>query len=322
MKRTNARTAALAFLALVAAACGGDGGPAEETGASDDDLVASVASYELEAGSPQRFLVGLTTQQQELVGYGTAALTFTYTGTADDPLPEGRDEQQATATYRLIPGQRPTGDPDVSRTVGFEEGAGVYAADGVTFAEPGFWDVEVRVSLDGQPRRAEGTFEVLEDSTVVEVGDPAPRTVNHLPGAEGVPPGAVDSRAEGAAVPDRALHAETVADVLASGRPLVVVASTPVYCVSRFCGPITDSVDALARQYGDRVGFVHLEVWRDYEGQVLNKAAAEWILPDAGPAEGREPWVFVVDDGGTVKLRFDNVVSDAELEAAVQGVLP
>jgi hypothetical protein len=33
-----------------------------------------------------------------------------------------------------------------------------------------------------------------------------------------------------------------VADAIAAGRPVMVVGSTPVFCVSRFCGPITDAV--------------------------------------------------------------------------------
>lgn len=68
-----------------------------------------------------------------------------------------------------------------------------------------------------------------------------------------------------------------LADATAAERPVMVVVSTPVFCVSRFCGPITDAVQKLARRYGDRMDFVHLEVWRDFEAQELNEAAAEWI---------------------------------------------
>ena len=95
--------------------------------------------------------------------------------------------------------------------------------------------------------------------------------------------------------------------------------STPVYCVSRFCGPITDEIDELAREYGDRVAFVHLEVWQDFEEQVVNPAAQEWIFPRDG-SDAREPWVFVIGADGVVQARFDNVATDAELRAAVEAV--
>ena len=71
----------------------------------------------------------------------------------------------------------------------------------------------------------------------------------------------------------------TVATAIASGRPTMVVISTPVYCVSQFCDPITDLVPLLAGEHQDRMNFVHIEVWRDFEAKTVNKAAAEWILP-------------------------------------------
>jgi hypothetical protein len=319
---TNLRTTvtALAAGALLLAACSSDDPTtsAEAPETAGEALLVSVASYELEASSPQRFLVGVESGDQSLIGYGTAQVTFAYTGTRDDPIEDPKPLQPMTATYRLIPGQRPQGDTSRPRPVEFDQGAGVYGVDDATFDEPGFWAVEVEIELDGAALRGTAAFEVLEDSTLPEVGDPAPRTVNHLPGAPGVPPAGIDSRAEDADVPDPELHDSTVADALAAGRPLVVVVSTPVYCVSRFCGPITDSVQELARRFEGDVDFVHLEVWRDFENRVINKAATEWIFPAGGADGAREPWVFTVDRSGTIERRFDNVVSDEELEAAVQ----
>ena len=317
------RAALTLAVALTAAACGGgDGDDDAARPAPDTGLVASVASYELEAGSKQRFLVGLSTAEQEFIGYGTADLVFTYAGTREQPLEKSSLRGRGQATYRLIPGQKASGNRSRARIISFDEGTGVYGVDTVTFPKAGLWELQASVVLDGRRRVATAAFEVLADSTIVEVGEPAPKTVNHLPGAAGVPPAGIDSRAKDANVPDPLLHAGTVADALGSGRPLTVVVSTPVYCVSRFCGPITDSVEALAEKYGSRMAFVHLEVWRDYEGKAVNAAAAEWILPKSGPAEGgREPWVFVVGADGIVTHRFDNVAADAELEAAVRDVL-
>jgi hypothetical protein len=97
------------------------------------------------------------------------------------------------------------------------------------------------------------------------------------------------------------------------------VISTPVFCVSRFCGPITDSVAALARANAGRMNFVHIEVWRDFEGKALNKGAAEWIYltPEAG---GAEPWVFLVDGAGPPVERWDNVTNGRALRTALDAV--
>ncbi len=99
----------------------------------------------------------------------------------------------------------------------------------------------------------------------------------------------------------------------------MVVVSTPVYCVSRFCGPITDTVQELAQEYGEQMDFVHLEVWADFENRVVSPSAAEWIL--RGNGDGNEPWVFVVDADGVITHRFDNVANQTVLDAAIQEVL-
>lgn len=100
----------------------------------------------------------------------------------------------------------------------------------------------------------------------------------------------------------------------------MIVVSTPTFCVSRFCGPITDSVQELAGRHGDRMEFIHIEVWQDFAANQLNPAAAEWIAPTP-ETQGGEPWVFVVDEDGIIVQRFDNVASEAELEAAVETLL-
>ena len=58
----------------------------------------------------------------------------------------------------------------------------------------------------------------------------------------------------------------------------VVVFATPVYCTSRFCGPVTDMVQELARAYSDRASFIHVEIWQDFEKKELTRAAAEWLV--------------------------------------------
>ncbi len=131
------------------------------------------------------------------------------------------------------------------------------------------------------------------------------------------PKGAVDSRAAaGGEIPDPHLHQTTVAAALAARRPVVLVISTPVYCRSRFCGPITEMVEDLGRRYADRATFVHIEVFRDGQNQVVNRSAAEWILSNG--AQGNEPWVFLIGGDGKVAARFDNVATIEELEPTLR----
>ncbi len=281
-----------------------------------------VASFDLAAGRPQRFLVGLVRADNErLVGFGTVQLTFAFTGTKERPLASPRPGPSAPARFLPIPGANADTSTPGPRFVEASAGTGVYSAEPVTFSEPGFWQVNVTARINDRDYRAEGRFEVLAKSLVPAVGDPAPRTRNPLAGQADADPRSIDSRADAATpVPDPELHSTTVAQALDARRPLVVVVSTPTFCQSRFCGPITDAVSTFAKRYGDRMAFVHLEVWRNYEKGELNPSAQEWIDVDRD-GQGNEPWTFVVGSDGLVKYRFDNVTSEGELEAAIRQVL-
>jgi hypothetical protein len=92
-----------------------------------------------------------------------------------------------------------------------------------------------------------------------------------------------------------------------------VVFATPVYCVSKFCGPITDMVEGLEKRYGDRADFIHVEIWNNFQRQAINKAAADWLYREGGD-ELLEPWVFLIGADGVIVERWDNVATEEEIE--------
>lgn len=311
----------VAGLALLAAACGGGDGTASSvstTRVSPSRIEAQTAAYDLSVDGPQRFIVGLLTGDNRVVSFGTARLNFVYLGTKEKPLDEGTLGPSYEARWIPIPGQKIDPATPGPKIVQPSDGAGVYEANGVTFDQPGFWGVVVSVDIRGREQQARSNFEVLAKPEVPVAGADAPRTENLLPGATGAPVKAIDSRAgEDGKVPDPELHQQTVAAAIAAGRPTLLVVSTPVFCVSRFCGPITDSVQGMAKELGDRISFVHIEVWRDFEAKAVNKAAAEWIT--AGDAH--EPWVFLIGSDGKVLRRWDNVASEPDMRSALSRVL-
>lgn len=311
---------------LLAGCSGSDPPDVKVTGGGDGaGLSAEIASYDLTAGRATRFLVGVfSNDNARVLAYGSVRFRFTYLGTKARPVSERRGAMAATASYLPIPGQQLESGVVTPRLLPSLQAMGVYRARSVTFERAGYWRVAVDAVTDGGRRRAVTSFEVGASSSLPAPGDPAPRSRQALAGAAGVSPTAVDSRAgEGEPIPDPELHGVTIADALDAGRPLVVVVSTPAYCQSRFCGPITDSVARLARTYGDRMAFAHLEVWTDFDRGRINPAAAEWARPSSQAADDdiREPWVFTVGTDGIIRRRFDNVVSDAELTAAVRDLL-
>jgi hypothetical protein len=309
MNRGRAVSGIVLAAALLLSACdrGADRVEPARTTGRGEGLVAEVANYELLAGEKNRFIVGLLTERRQFVSGGTVKMRFSFLGEGD-----GADVvQEAEGTFLHI--DEGHGPPRARVTVGPASiGRGVYAANPVDFDRPGIWQVEVEADLGGgDVRTATAAFQVFDEPLVPAPGQTAPRTKNHIIGATGVPAEAIDSRAglEGG-IPDAELHRTTIAAAIEAGRPSLVVFATPVYCVSRFCGPITDMVAALAERYADRAAFIHVEIWRDFDKQVANKAAADWVLREG---EITEPWIFLIGADGRILARWDNVATSEEI---------
>ncbi len=307
------RNVVVVVVLFVAGCAGGNG-------AAVGGMSLKVASFDLVAAKQQRFNIGLVDNTDQLVLVG-GSVDLSFRQLAAEGQAARQDSASFNAAARFVP---LAGQPEISANEkpSFTPGtAGVYRTEPISFPAAGFWQVDVRARTSHGLRRATASFEVAVSSLLPRPGDRAPNTRNPLPSARDVSMRAIDSRAadEDPTVPDPELHAVSVADALAANRPVIVVVSTPTFCESRFCGPITDSVAILARTTGNKVAFVHLEVWRNFEANELNPAAQEWIDP-SGTHEGNEPWVFVVDRNGMIVERFDNVASDADLRAAVNRI--
>lgn len=313
---TTRTLAALTAIAVTVAACSASG----TIGTTGHQLSAETASFDLAVNSAQPFLIGLIGPEQESVAYGTIQLTFTYSGPVNRPLPTARTGPTATAHFVAVPAQSVDLTTPGPKLVEPSVARGVYQTDPMTFDAAGYWEASTRVRVNGRQMNASAAFEVLEQHQVPFVGDAAPRTVQALAGDPTIPANAIDSRAQdGTPIPDPELHNTTIAAALDAHRPLMVVIATPTYCTSRFCGPITDAVARLAARYGDRMAFVHLEIWADFTNHQLNPWVNDWIVPRDG-TDGREPWVFVINRDGIITHRFDNLVNDAELDTAAQQV--
>ena len=330
MRRNPIRTAAIAVALTVSLAltgCGGGGGKKDGdstqttagTSSGTDKVQGAVASYDLAVGPPSRFMLGMFNEADGKgpIGYGTAALSFFFLG-ENDASGTPQPGPTATASYLPLPGSH-TPPGDTSRPVYIPtDQRGVYAAD-VAFDRPGFWGVSAVIDLDGR-QQVNVPFKVLPEHNVPFPGDTAPASQNLTVSTPGAAPEAIDSRASASTpVPDAELHQTTVAQALAEKRPVLLVISTPTYCVSQFCGPVTDVIADLAKTYANRARFIHIEVWKDYKTKQLNDAAKEWI---AKGGDINEPWIFLIGSDGKVTARFDNIATRDVLEALLQKLPP
>jgi hypothetical protein len=297
---------------VAASACSGgaaDGGGATAT-AVRQALEVTVANYEIVAGESSRLLVGLVTEDGRTVAYGSLQMRF-----AQDTGGPAEATQAVLGTYLPVYGTK-AGDPNAkSSAIRPSSARGVYAVDGVRFLQPGPYLVEVAADVRGVGIvQGAARFEVVPDPVVPGIGERAPRTENLVLDSEGVPRSAIDSRASTGGIPDPELHRTTIAEAIERHRPALVVFSTPVSCVSRFCGPVTDLVQELARWYGDRAEFIHVEIWRDFQGNVVNRAAADWLYRGTGL---HEPWAFLIGSNGRIVARWDNLFTGPELRSAL-----
>ena len=323
LRRTRRTTLALtAALALAVAGCGGDADTGAPSSSADAErtLAIAPASFDLAVGEDRRLLLAVFTDRRERVAGGSVTVRLAHLG--DEPGGQATPGAPLTATFLPVPGLDLPVPEDGPAIVGTDVLTGVYRLD-VDLDAPGFWGVQVVADLaDVGTVEGRAVFRVLEATEVVDVGDPAPPTPNLVRAdveAGVAPASALDSRLRTAEDRDRAevLHTTRVDESIAAGRPVVIAITTPVYCVSLVCGPLTEYLVDVAARFGDRADFAHIEVWEDFEQQRLNSAAATWIQTADG---GNEPWVFLVGGDGTVLARWDNVVDPVELEAALSAL--
>lgn len=314
---------ALAIL-LILAGCGGATGSAatgspSAAAANPDAIVAEIASYQMVAGRPGRLLVALVTGDNRWLSFGTVRFSFSYLGDGTATTDPGITMADATADFLPIPGS-PDGEGQAPTLTLPSDGHGVYAAREITFPRAGYWQMTASGELaDGSAFGAAAAVEAVATPSVLQVGDEAPRTENAVIGDPGVVDPALDSRAiSGDPIPDPELHATSIAGAIETGRPALIVFSTPVFCVSRFCGPVTDLIAELAADYGDRAAFIHVEIWRDFEAEELSPAVAEWLIGPDGSF--REPWTFLVGADGRIAGSWDTVVTRGEIEPLLQAL--
>jgi hypothetical protein len=233
---------------------------------------------------------------------------------------EAQTGPTATATFVPTFGtpERPEG-PVVTQP---NEGRGVYEATDVVFDTAGVWVAEVTADVQGLgPQTAQASFAVQEHPSLPAPGDRAQPTQNLTVDSKGVPLAAIDSRATTkGTIPDPEIHQWTIARAIQEGRPALVVFATPVFCVSRFCGPVTEMVEDLAHRYDDRAVFIHVEIWKDFQNQVINQAAIDWLQMPNGDLT--EPWLFLIGADGTIADRWSSMWSESEVEAELESLPP
>ena len=91
---------------------------------------------------------------------------------------------------------------------------------------------------------------------------------------------------------------------------MLVLFATPVYCMSRFCGPTVEALQQLAADYPHKAVYIHVEIWRNYNNSVVNKGAADWLYRHGNLTE---PWLYLIDDKGVNANRWRHLFDTDEV---------
>ena len=309
----------IALLALVSAltllaSCSSSDSPSAK-----DRMQAEVATTDIYVNAPQRVAVGLILANGKLVTFGSVGFSFSYLGTTQQPIAP-QAGPRATASYIPTPGT-PQGTGSGPTITDPSTARGVYEAENVTFDAPGVWSVLITANITGGgTQMARKAFLVEAAPALPAPGQPALRTENLTIHSKGVPLAAIDSQASiDGSIPDRNLHEWTIAEAIAEHRPALVVFATPVYCISRFCGPVTDAVEQLSRKYANRAEFIHVEIWRDFKKHVINKAAADWLYRKG---DLTEPWLYLIGSNGRILDRWSSLFDVQEVGRELEDLPP
>jgi len=274
---------ALSATALLAAACGG----ASTNPAFPEGSFSVPSSSDLSIGE-ERLLVGVSLSDNTRLGSPDEEVTFTV---SPDGAPD--EGQTVDATFVWI----------------LEPVVGLYRAN-VNFDRPGIW--QVVVTPEGADPLPPALFNVFEDSFAPKPGERAP-----LPETPTLADFTIEELTTDAE-PDLGFYDTSIPDAVATGKPTVVVFSTPAYCLTSACGPLLNIVKEAAPSHPD-VNFVHVEIFTGLTDPDFVPDGAH-LAPAVGPAWYNlpsEPWVFVIDGDGAVSARFEGVMDSGELAAAL-----
>ncbi len=280
---------------LALAACGRGGGDGTDAGSGDGAATTTTA-----AGAVSLSLLRVFAPEQAAGVPVRLPLAFADAdGVPTDAVPE------RIAVRAVAPSGGERAPVEVAR-----RGTGIpspYFPYEATFDEEGPWRLVIAVGE-------------AETSTELTVRPPSALAVVPGPGERlpSIPtPTTVDALGIDplcTAQPPCPLHATSLADAMAGGRPMALLVSTPAFCQTAICGPVLDLLVERAGSLGERASFLHVEVYSDDTARQTSPTVDALGLR-------HEPSLFLADADGTVRRRLDYTFDATELDESLTDLL-
>ena len=291
-------------LAALLAACGGDDQPG---GSSEGAPAGSLKA--LQADATQLSLLGAQSQLQVGVSLYTFGLS-----TPDNRLVTGGSPQIWVAKNDTVRAAGPfptlwfelTAYEETKDSSPRSPLTGFYGAE-VEFPEAGNWMVAAALEVDGGRSVGRGAVPVSAEVPAA-VGSKA------KPLATPVATSPAGRKKICTREPACPLHAISLDDALAAGRPTVVNFGTPLLCTSQICGPVVDEQMVVADKLGAKASFVHVEIYPSRNTGKPVRALTEYGF-------STEPWMLVVDRDGVIRARYEGPVTAGQIEDALRPLL-
>ena len=327
-----------AVLAGAIVGCGGDGGGSDdpvsrvpEEGGLQENVRA--ASQPDESAFPSADGKTLNDLAEEVKGGGTTEVglaTSVFT-VGEDRLAFGMIDDQGqfvygpTAVYLAPTPDQPAEGPFVAPAdVLITEGryrsrqaaeetdpfAAVYQAN-VRFDQKGSWAVLVVTQIGNTFVAAPANVDVSTKKAdeIPDVGEAAPKVATDTLASVGGNEEMLDTR-----TPPSDMHEQSLDKVLGK-KPVALLFSTPQLCQSRVCGPVTDIALQLKANYGDKIEFIHQEVYAENDpNQGLREPLKAFRLRT-------EPWLFVIGADGKITRRLEGSFGLKAFEDALNTAL-
>ena len=313
------------FAGLAVVACGSSGNPgvaspdSTQTSVQESGLPTQLSSFaepepswtvisdeiDLELATPdlgvgtQRFGVVLS-DDLGLIKFPIVKLTANHFPDGYESEPNTEIETSALARFFLFPfGTR-----------------GIHSTD-LEFDRSGLWSVSAEIPRpDGSSAHVEVRFTVAEKALSVTVGQSAPASESRTIASTGdIATLTTGSHRD----PD--LYQHSIAQALERDRPLLIVFASPAFCTNAVCGPQVEIATELQDVYGDRIDFVHVDLYEnphEIQGD-LSKGRLTPILDEWGLSS--QEWTFIVGADGIVTHRFENFAPKPELIDALDQIV-
>ena len=189
---------------------------------------------------------------------------------------------------------------------------GVYTSM-ATFDKAGKWGIGVTYATsDGLVERTSSVIEVTEKNLAPFVGDkayPSRNITNAI--TNNINELTTDPN------PYAPFYEYSIEETINKRMVSLILFASPAFCTTGTCGPQIDIVKNLHLDFSKEVVFIHVEIYEnsaDIKGDISNsnvvQAVKDWNLPS-------EPWVFLVDEDGIVRQRFEGLATYQEIKLAL-----